>query len=130
MEGNPMSTVYVSEADNRSIAYTEDAFGGYSYVAPAPSQDIAGRATFDRDLGEWVVDQPYVPTNEEKRKFALTALSAQYREDTAKLNDAWLASAVSDGAGEDAKKASVVAQVADRMTQYIADRATIIAQYP
>lgn len=60
-----MRDVYVNEADNRAISYSPDAFGGKSYMAPEPSLDIIGRATFDREKGEWVIDAPYVMTDED-----------------------------------------------------------------
>lgn len=130
MEGDSMSAVYVSNADNRSIAYSPDAFGGECYVAPEPSANIFGRSTFDRELGEWVIDAPYEPSNSEKRKEALSQLSIAHQADIVQLNTAWLAAAVSDGVNETAKKDAVIAQINDRKTKYAADRAAIIAQYP
>ncbi|WP_320910212.1 tail fiber assembly protein [Citrobacter farmeri] len=70
------------------------------------------------------------PTNEEKRKSALTNLSNQYQADISKLNIAWLAAAVSDGVSEGTKKDAVIAQIDARKAQYASDRAAIIAQYP
>lgn len=122
--------VYVSNIDNRSIAYTEHEFGGNSYLAPAPAQNLLGRATFDKGQWEWIVDPPYEPTNSEKRKEALAALSVIYQADIVQLNTSWLAAAVSDGVNETAKKDAVISQINDRKTKYAADRAAIIAQYP
>lgn len=70
------------------------------------------------------------PTNEEKRKVALTNLSNQYQLDISKLNIAWLAAAVSDGVSEGTKKDAVIAQIDARKAQYASDRSAIIAQYP
>ncbi|HGA2240410.1 TPA: tail fiber assembly protein [Enterobacter roggenkampii] len=70
------------------------------------------------------------PTNEQKRKTALAALSSTYQDDIEKLNRAWLAAAVNDGVNETAKKDVVLAQINTRKTQYATDRAAIIAQYP
>lgn len=70
------------------------------------------------------------PTNEEKRKAALLALSAQYQSDISQLNNAWVAAAVSDGVNETAKKDAVISQINDRKAKYATDRAAIIAQYP
>ena len=125
-----MSDLYVSNADNRSIAYSPDAFGGECYKAPEPSADILGRATFDKELWEWVIDVPYEPSNSEKRKEALSSLSVAHQAEILQLNTAWLAAAVSDGVNETAKKDAVIAQINDRKARYAADRAAIIAQYP
>ena len=70
------------------------------------------------------------PSNEEKRKSALTNLSNQYQLDISKLNIAWLAAAVSDGVSEGTKKDAVIVQIDARKAQYASDRAAIIAQYP
>ena len=70
------------------------------------------------------------PTNEQKRKTALAALSSTYQDDIEKLNRAWLAAAVNDGVNETAKKDVVLAQINTRKTQYATDRAAIIAQQP
>lgn len=74
--------------------------------------------------------EPPEPTNEQKRKAALSALSSDYQNDIAKLNIAWLAAAVSDGVSEGTKKDLVIAQIEARKAQYATDRAEIIAQYP
>lgn len=60
-----MRNVYVSEADNRAISYSPDAFGGKTYLAPEPPMDIVGRASFDREKEEWVIDVPYVMTSDD-----------------------------------------------------------------
>lgn len=125
-----MTDVYVSSADNRSIAFSALAFGGNSYLAPEPESEILGRATFNREIWEWVIDSPYEPTNSEKRKEALSGLSVIYQADIAQLNTSWLAAAVSDGVNETVKKDAVIAQINDRKAKYAADRAAIIAQYP
>lgn len=125
-----MTDVYVSSNDNRSFGYSPNDFGGNSYLAPEPPSEILGRSTFDKELWEWVVDAPYEPSNSEKRKEALAALSVTYQADIVQLNTSWLAAAVSDGVNETAKKDAVIAQINDRKTKYAADRAAIIAQYP
>ena len=125
-----MTDLYVSNADNRSIAYSPDAFGGDCYKAPAPSADILGRSAFDKELWEWVIDAPYEPSNSEKRKEALASLSSSYQADILQLNTAWIAAAVSGGVNETAKKDAVIAQINDRKAKYAADRAAIIDQYP
>lgn len=70
------------------------------------------------------------PSNEDKRKAALTDLSAKFKNDIAELNIAWLAAAVSDGTSEGAKKDAVTAQIEVVKAQYATDRAAIIAMYP
>ncbi|MBJ9293611.1 hypothetical protein GHT40_04785 [Citrobacter werkmanii] len=80
--------------------------------------------------GEFI--PPYIPepTNEEKRKKALSELGEAYQYDITKLNTSWLAAAVSDGINETAKKDAVIAQINERKEKYAQDRASIIAQYP
>ncbi|MEG2568985.1 MAG: hypothetical protein RSA84_22540, partial [Acinetobacter sp.] len=63
------------------------------------------------------------------RKIELTKLSADYQSDAQVLNIAWLAAAVSDGAGEGSKKDAVIAEIETRKAKYISDRAEIISKY-
>lgn len=98
--------------------------------------DETGEAIFITEIGPYPdgtsTEPPPIPepTNEEKRKVALSELSSIYQTDITKLNISWLAAAVSDGVNETVKKDAVITQINDRKTQYAADRAAIIAQYP
>lgn len=76
----------------------------------------------------WVDIPP--ASNADLRKAALSALSNIYQDDIEKLNRAWLAAAVNDGANETTKKDAVLAQINTRKSKYATDRAAIIAQYP
>lgn len=122
---------------------------GYAYVFTSGGwsleEDHRGETVYYIDTGEHLIITqigPYPegtsttkppepePTNEEKRKAALTDLSNQYQLDISKLNIAWLAAAVSDGMSEGTKKDAVIVQIDARKAQYASDRAAIIAQYP
>ena len=79
-----MHNVYVSSADNRSIAWNPEAWGGQSYLAPDPG-NLAGRATFNQATGQWVPDpipvvepeQPPAPPTVEELMAQLAAIQAQ-----------------------------------------------------
>lgn len=79
-----MLNVYVNSADNRSIAWDQDAWGGQSYLAPDPGA-LAGRATFNQATGQWVADpipevlpaQPPAPPTVEELMAQLAAIQAQ-----------------------------------------------------
>ncbi|MBA7802498.1 hypothetical protein HV170_13335 [Citrobacter freundii] len=75
------------------------------------------------------IDRP-TPGNDELRRIELTKLSADYQSDVQVLNIAWLAAAVSDGAGEGSKKDAVIAEIETIKAKYISDRAEIISKYP
>lgn len=96
------------------------------FTSEPPSGKMRGGD--ENGMPAWV-DTPVQP-NSELRKAALAALSSTYQDDIEKLNRAWLAAAVNDGANETAKKDVVLAQINTRKTQYATDRAAIIAQYP
>lgn len=122
---------------------------GYVYVfidgAWNAKEDHRGETVYLLETGEEIViteigpypegttttkPEPPEPTNEQKRKSALSVLSTDYQNDIAKLNIAWLAAAVSDGVSEGTKKDAVIAQIDARKLQYASERAAIIAQYP
>ncbi|MBA8034144.1 hypothetical protein HV096_19055 [Citrobacter freundii] len=75
------------------------------------------------------IDRP-TPGNDELRRIELTKLSADYQSDVQVLNIAWLAAAVSDGAGEGSKKDAVIAEIETIKAKYTSDRAEIISKYP
>lgn len=80
-----LNQVYVCSADNRSIAWNPEAWGGQSYLAPDPGV-LAGRATFNQENGQWVADpipevipepEPPAPPTVEELMAQLSAIQAQ-----------------------------------------------------
>lgn len=79
-----LNQVYVYSADNRSIAWSPDAWSGQSYLAPDPGE-LAGRATFNQATGKWVADpipvvepeQPSAPPTVEELMAQLATIQAQ-----------------------------------------------------
>ncbi|MFA1285879.1 tail fiber assembly protein [Citrobacter telavivensis] len=146
---NEYINVGVSMPANSTDQEPGESVEGYAYVFISGGwsleEDHRGETVYYIDTGEpLIITQigPYPegtsttkppepePTNEEKRKAALTDLSNQYQLDISKLNIAWLAAAVSDGMSEGTKKDAVIVQIDARKAQYASDRAAIIAQYP
>lgn len=66
---------------------------------------------------------PPPPTKAER----IAALTDKYKADIAVMQMSWLAAAVADGDVEEETKADIVQEIADRKSQYMADRAAILA---
>lgn len=93
------------------------------------SEQSQGKIIKSNDDGYPISVNRPEPSNDELRKIELTNLSTEYQEDIKNLNIAWLAAAVSDGAGEGSKKDAVTAEIELRKAKYTTDRADIIAKY-
>lgn len=139
----------ISLPKHTTLTYPGDAQSGsvlvYSSGSWSIQEDHRGKTVYYTDTGEELVIEeigPYPegtqttkppipePSNEEKRKAALTDLSFKFKNDIAELNIAWLAAAVSDGITEGAKKDAVTEQIDAVKAKYTSDRAAIIAMYP
>lgn len=92
-------------------------------------KDGKGWRTVDgpNDIG---VDEVYATTLPEpqppSKAARLADLTVRYKADIADLNQAYLAAAAADGANEAARITSVRQQIADRTTQYNADKSAIV----
>lgn len=58
--------IYVWKGDYRSYGFSPELWGGNVISVEVPDNFSGGNKTYNPETGNWITDQPYVPTHEDR----------------------------------------------------------------